>query len=68
MQTTSFSIPNISCGHCVMNIKRELGDLQGVSKVEGDPLTKQITVVWEPPASLEGIHAALKDIGYPATC
>lgn len=67
METGKFSIPNISCGHCVMAIKRELGEVQGVSKVDGDPQKKEITVEWETPASLEKIKATLKEINYPAS-
>ena len=36
METKIFSIPNISCGHCVMSIKNELGELDGVKRVEDD--------------------------------
>jgi len=67
METKKLSIPNISCGHCVMAIKRELGELQGVTKVEGDPQKKEITVEWDAPASLERIKATLKEINYPAS-
>ncbi|MEW6667937.1 MAG: heavy-metal-associated domain-containing protein [Thermodesulfobacteriota bacterium] len=66
MENMKFSIPNISCGHCVMNIKRGLGEVQGVSKVEGDPATKEITVTWDAPATLDKIRATLKEINYPA--
>jgi copper chaperone len=64
MESKKFSIPNISCGHCVMNIKRELGDLEGVKTIEGDPGKKEITVSWEAPATLEKVKAALKEINY----
>lgn len=67
METTRFSIPKISCGHCVMTIKRELGEVQGVSKVDGDPQKKEITVEWDTPASLEKIRATLEEINYPAS-
>ena len=66
METKSFSIPNISCGHCVMTIKRELGEVDGISKVEGDPEKKEITVDWDAPATLEKIKSILKEINYPA--
>ena len=66
MQETTFSIPSISCGHCVMSIKNELGDLEGVSAVDGDPDSKSMTVAWDAPATLEGIKALLKEINYPA--
>jgi copper ion binding protein len=67
METKRLSVPNISCGHCVMTIKRELGDIEGVSKVDGDPNSKQITVAFDAPATLEKIKSTLKEINYPAS-
>jgi copper ion binding protein len=66
MESKTFSIPNISCNHCVMSIKRELGEIEGVSKVEGDADKKKITVEWDAPATLERLKATLKEINYPA--
>ena len=66
MESKKLSVPNISCGHCVMAIKRELNEMNGVSKVEGDPQKKEITVAWEAPATLDRIKATLKEINYPA--
>jgi copper chaperone CopZ len=66
METKKFSVPNISCGHCVMTIQRELKEVEGVKKVEGDPKTKEITVEWENPATLEEIKSTLEEINYPA--
>ena len=66
MEKTTFTIPNISCGHCGMSIKNELSDLEGVSAVDGDPDLKSMTVAWEAPATLEIIKAQLREINYPA--
>jgi len=66
MEKTTFTIPNISCGHCVMSIKNGLSDLEGVSAVDGDPEKKSMTVTWEAPATLERIKAQLEEINYPA--
>ena len=66
MGTKKLSIPNITCGHCVMTIQRELGEIDGVSKVEGDPTAKELTVEWDAPATLEKINSTLKEINYPA--
>ncbi|MFC1891112.1 heavy-metal-associated domain-containing protein [Thermodesulfobacteriota bacterium] len=66
MENNTFSIPNISCGHCVMTIKNELSELDGVTKVEGDPEKKEITVDWDSPADLKKIKETLKEINYPA--
>ncbi len=64
MESKTFHIPNISCGHCVMTIKRELEELEGVSQVEGDAQAKSVTVRWESPATLEKIRETLKEINY----
>ena len=66
METQKFSVPNISCGHCVMTIQRELGEMEGVSKVEGDPNSKEIKVDYDAPATVDKIKSTLKEINYPA--
>jgi copper chaperone CopZ len=66
MEKETFSIPNISCGHCVMSIKNELTELDGVKTVDGSPEAKTIDVAWESPATLEKIKDTLKEINYPA--
>ena len=49
-----------------MAIKNELGELEGVLTVAGDPNTKQITVEFDVPATIEKVKATLKEINYPA--
>ena len=66
METKKLSIPHIMCGHCVATIQRELGEIEGVSKVDGDPHSKEITVHWDAPATLEKIKSTLEEINYPA--
>lgn len=66
MEEKTLSIPKISCGHCVMAIKNELSELDGVKEVTGNPENKNITVKWDLPATLDKIKAALKEINYPA--
>ncbi|MFC1828743.1 heavy-metal-associated domain-containing protein [Thermodesulfobacteriota bacterium] len=66
MNSETFTIPNISCGHCVNSIKNELSELDGITKVEGDPENKRITVEWESPITMEKIKDTLVEINYPA--
>ena len=66
MESKTFSIPNISCGHCVMSIKNELSEIEGVTSVEGNHEAKTISVEWDTPATLEKITSTLKEINYPA--
>jgi copper chaperone CopZ len=66
MTTKTFKVPNISCGHCVMAIQNEVGDLEGVKNVVAVQDTKMVTVEWdEPPQSWDGIKALLEEINYP---
>jgi len=65
MSTKTFKVPNITCGHCVMTIKREVSELDGVSSVEGDADSKMVTVTWDTPATWEAIKTLLEEINYP---
>jgi copper chaperone len=65
MQNKTFQVPNISCGHCVMTIKNEVGELAGVRAVEADKDTRMVTVQWDTPATWDQIQALLTEIEYP---
>ncbi len=64
--TVTYSIPNISCGHCVHTIKSEISELEGVRSVEADMTAQQATITYEAPATEEVIKALLAEINYPA--
>jgi copper chaperone len=64
MQTKTFKVPNISCGHCVHTIQSEVSELAGVKKVEASQDTKMVTVEWETPQTWESIKALLTEINY----
>jgi copper ion binding protein len=66
MEKKTFSIPGISCGHCVNAIKTELSELEGVTSVEGDIEGKSVEVEWDAPASEDSIKGKLTEINYPA--
>lgn len=66
MEKQTLTVPNITCGHCVMAIKNELSELDGVKTVDGDPSDKSITVEWDNPMTLEKIKSTLVEINYPA--
>ncbi len=66
MEERTVHVPSISCSHCVLTVKREIEELEGVLLVEGDEETKDVSVRWEAPASLVQITDILKVIGFPA--
>jgi len=65
MQTVTYSIPNISCNHCVHTIKTEISDMPGVKSVEAWADSKKVTITFESPATEEKIIAVLTEINYP---
>jgi copper chaperone len=65
MNTITLSIPNISCHHCIMTIKRESGFVDGVSFVSGDVEAKKATFQVSGDEALEALKSALADAGYP---
>lgn len=64
MTDVKYTVPSISCGHCVHTIQMELGDLAGVSSVVADEKTKEVAVSFGDPATEEQIIATLKEINY----
>jgi copper chaperone len=64
MSSKTFTVPNISCGHCTHTIKMELGELPGVKSVEAEVASRQVTVAWDAPATWDQIKAALVAINY----
>lgn len=65
MTTVKYSVPNISCGHCVHTIQMEVSDLEGVQSVKADQATQSVEIVYTPPASEDAIKALLTEINYP---
>jgi copper chaperone len=65
MTTVTYSVPNISCGHCVHTIQTELADLTGVQTVKANEATKNVEIVFDAPASEDKIKALLASIDYP---
>jgi copper chaperone len=65
MNTVTYSIPKINCGHCVHTIQTELQDLTGVISVKADVNTKQVVIVYEAPTTEEQIKRLLQEINYP---
>ena len=66
MTTKTVTVPNISCGHCVKTIERELGELQGVSEVRAEEATRQVKISWDPETTdWTVIEEHMAEINYP---
>jgi copper chaperone CopZ len=65
MNTVTYEVPNISCGHCVNTIQNELSELTGVMKVNASQMDRTVTVEYGDPATEQSIKALLTEINYP---
>lgn len=55
----------MSCGHCVMRVKKAIEDVQGVKKVDVSLENKQAVVEFdEEKTDVEKIKAAVRESGY----
>ena len=61
--TITYSVPDISCGHCRDTITSEVSTVDGVESVSVDVKAKTVTVVGEP-LDEEAIVAAIDEAGY----
>ncbi|MEM8706840.1 MAG: heavy-metal-associated domain-containing protein [Actinomycetota bacterium] len=59
--TTTYSVPGMSCGHCVDEITGEVGKVEGVTDVSIDLDTKLVTVAGGERAA---IVAAIDEAGF----
>jgi copper chaperone CopZ len=65
MTTVTYSVPNISCDHCVHTIQTEVSDLAGIKSVKADATTKTVEIDFDAPANEDAIKSLLKEINYP---
>lgn len=66
MEEKTVSVPSISCGHCVMTIEREVGEVPGVAAVAADKETKTVKISWDPDATdWVVIEDVMKEINFP---
>jgi copper chaperone CopZ len=66
MTTKTYTVPAISCGHCVATIERELKLLDGVQSVKAEEDSKRVTVQVADENLLPEVERTLVEIGYPA--
>ncbi len=58
----AFTIPNLSCGHCVRAVTQAVKAADPEGSVQADPATKQVEVTSTLPR--EAVAAALAEAGY----
>ncbi|WP_090940625.1 heavy-metal-associated domain-containing protein [Nonomuraea jiangxiensis] len=64
MNTATYTVKGMTCGHCVSSVKEEVGEVAGVTKVEVDLATGLLTVDSDGPIDPARIAAAVEEAGY----
>ena len=59
---TTYTVPGVSCGHCVEAITREVSAVPGVRRVQVDLAGKTVTV--DGAADDAAVRAAIDEAGY----
>jgi copper chaperone len=65
VQTISYSVPGMHCGHCTHAVEQEITAAAGVQSVEADLDTKLVTVKGEGLDDV-ALRAAIEEAGYEA--
>ena len=62
--TKTFTVGDISCGHCAQAITQEVSSVPGVENVTVDVATKRVNVEANESVSTETITSAINEAGY----
>jgi len=60
-----FTVPDMSCGHCIATITKAVHSLDPAAEVKPDLASKSVTV--ETSVSAPAVSKVLEDAGYPNT-
>lgn len=63
MATKNYTVEGMTCGHCEMSVKEEIGEIAGVTSVSADHTTGQVNVEGAD-FSDEQVSAAVAEAGY----
>lgn len=64
MNTTTYQVKGMTCGHCVSAVKEEIGRIDGVAEVDVDLDSGRVTVSSDIPVEEAAVRAAVDEAGY----
>ena len=66
MEQRTYSVTGMTCGHCEMSVREEVGEVAGVQAVEVSHETGRLVVSGEG-VSDDAVKAAVEEAGYVVT-
>ena len=64
MNTATYTVTGMTCGHCVSSVTEELTKIDGVRAVDIDLATGGVTVTSEGPVDEGQVREAVDEAGY----
>ncbi|MEU4162837.1 heavy-metal-associated domain-containing protein [Actinoplanes sp. NPDC026670] len=64
MQTTTYPVTGMTCGHCATSVTTEVSAIPGVSDVTVDLAGGTVTFSSAEPVDREAVRAAVDEAGY----
>ena len=64
MQTSSYTVTGLTCGHCVASVTEEVEEIPGVESVDVALETGAVTITSAEPVDRVAVQAAVEEAGY----
>jgi copper chaperone len=64
MTTASYTVVGMTCGHCVTAVTEEVSAVPGVTGVDVDLGSGDLTVTSATPVDADAVRAAVEEAGY----
>ena len=66
MSTTEYQVTGMTCGHCEMSVRGEVGQVAGVTGIQVSASDGKLVVTSDTPVDDAAIIAAVDEAGYAA--
>ena len=66
MAISEYQVTGMTCGHCEMSVREELGRVAGIEQVEVSATTGKLVVTTSEPVDDAAVLAAVEEAGYRA--
>ncbi|WP_122818836.1 heavy-metal-associated domain-containing protein [Nocardioides pantholopis] len=63
-ETTTYTVTGMTCGHCEMSVREEVGEIPGVQDVQASHETGAVVVTSDGPLDRAAVAAAVEEAGY----
>jgi copper chaperone len=66
MSTSEYEVSGMTCAHCEMSIREEVGSLVGVQEIQVSARTGKLVIISAVPVDEGAVIAAVDEAGYRA--